>query len=441
MMLLKLPRRAAAAQKQFFRTIRGGLRPLHLRWQQTIGYTKAMTSLPDNYTILALETSCDETAAAVVRGGRKVQANVVASQMDMHRRYGGVVPEVASRQHIISLAPVVEEALAALPGGWNDVHAVAATYGPGLSGALLTGLNTAKAIAWQRDLPFVGVNHLEAHIYANWIFQDEGQTTKDESPNQAKRQPAAERIPSSDPPQFPLIALVVSGGHTLLALLRGHGDYVLLGQTRDDAVGEAFDKVARILGLGYPGGPAIQQAAQGVQAAGVLPRAWLRDSYDFSFSGLKTAVLHKAQERIERESRVAPRSSEKGPRRGADKNSPTPSGTPTTTGLDPQFVGQIAHAFQESVVDVLSTKTVDAARHYGATEILLAGGVAANTRLRAEISRRATVPVRYPPLALCTDNAAMVAAAAFYRFEAGLQSGWDLDVTANLRLGGDKATG
>jgi N6-L-threonylcarbamoyladenine synthase len=380
--------------------------------------------LPDSFTILALETSCDETAASVVRGGRHVLANVVASQMDMHRRYGGVVPEVASRQHIVALAPVVEEALRALPRGWADVDAIAATYGPGLSGALLTGLNAAKAIAWQRGLPFVGVNHLEAHIYANWL---------------------GER--SFTAPEFPLVALVVSGGHTLLALLRGHGRYELLGQTRDDAVGEAFDKVARILGLGYPGGPAIQSAAEGVIPAGVLPRAWLRDSYDFSFSGLKTAVLHKAQERQELAARL-PKPQERKPQRGRpapNPHSPTPnpqspsphvptSPTPTPP-LDGQFVGQMAHAFQESVVDVLVTKAVDAARRHGASEILLAGGVAANARLREELARRAGVPVRYPPLALCTDNAAMVAAAAFHRFAAGVQSGWELDVVPNLKLG------
>lgn len=352
-----------------------------------------MTDLPDNFTILALETSCDETAAAVVRGGRQVLANIVASQMDMHQRYGGVVPEVASRQHIRDLVPVIEAALQALPGGWSAVHAVAATYGPGLSGSLLTGLNMAKAIAWQRGLPFVGVNHLEAHIYANWL--------------------------DTTPPRFPLVALVVSGGHTLLALLRDHGDYTLLGQTRDDAVGEAFDKVARILGLGYPGGPAIQQAAMGVTGAGSLPRAWLRDSYDFSFSGLKTAVLHRVQERQARAARL-PRP------QGADEGQAPP--------LDPLFVRQIASAFQESVVDVLVTKTVDAAQRYGAVEIALAGGVAANLRLREELARRAKVPVRYPPLSLCTDNAAMVAAAAFYRFAAGVRSDWDQDVAPSAPL-------
>lgn len=371
-----------------------------------------MRDLPNTYTILALETSCDETAAAVVRGGREVIANIVASQMDMHSRYGGIVPEVASRQHILSLTPVVEAALAALPGGWSAVDAVAATHGPGLSGALLTGLNAAKALAWQRGLPFIGVNHLEAHIYASWLD------------------------PRSAPPTFPVIALVVSGGHTLLALLRDHGDYTILGQTRDDAVGEAFDKVARILGLGYPGGPAIQHAAEKAQAGGmVLPRAWLRESFDFSFSGLKTAVLHKVQEHQEREARLPAKPT------GKHKGRVVPPATPpeppkvAPAPLDPRWVAQVAYAFQESVVDVLSTKAVEAARQHGASAIILAGGVAANTRLRSELSRRAEVPIFVPPIALCTDNAAMVAAAAFYRFAAGMQSGWELDVTPNLRLG------
>ncbi|MBX0329786.1 tRNA (adenosine(37)-N6)-threonylcarbamoyltransferase complex transferase subunit TsaD [Oscillochloris sp. ZM17-4] len=379
-----------------------------------------MTNLPDDFTILAVETSCDETAAAVVRGGRAVLANVVASQMDMHRRYGGVVPEVASRQHILSLAPVVQEALAALPGGWADVDAIAATHGPGLSGALLTGLNAAKAMAWQRGLPFVGVNHLESHIYASWLEAgDRGQGTGDRGRD------------SGDPPEFPLIALVVSGGHTLLALLHGHGDYAILGQTRDDAVGEAFDKVARILGLGYPGGPAVQKAAEGAQGAPTLPRAWLRGSYDFSFSGLKTAVLHKVQERQEQNSRLT----KPGPKGKGGRLEPQPSALSPQPSLDPHWVAQMAHAFQESVVDVLTAKAADVAREHGATAIILAGGVAANTRLRAELARRADVPVRFPPIALCTDNAAMVAAAAFYRFAAGAQSGWDLDVTPNLKLG------
>lgn len=356
-----------------------------------------MNTQPSDITILAVETSCDETAAAVVRGGRTVLSNVVASQIDEHRRYGGVVPEVASRQHILALPAVINEALAVLPGGWNDLHAVAATYGPGLSGALLTGLNAAKSLAWARELPFVGVNHIEAHIYANWLGE-------------------------AVVPVFPVIALVVSGGHTLLALLEGHGRYRLLGQTRDDAAGEAFDKVARIMGLGFPGGPAVQQAAEGAPTGLTLPRAWLRDSYDFSFSGLKTAVLHQVQNRQEREAKVVTKGKGRNP-------NPNPANTPPDS-----FTRQLAGAFQESVVDVLVSKAVDAARTFGATEIVLAGGVAANSRLRGELARRANVPVRYPPLSLCTDNAAMVAAAAFYRYDAGLQSDWDLDVQPNLRL-------
>ena len=369
-----------------------------------------MTDLSSDFTILALETSCDETAAAIVRGGREIVANVVASQIDIHRRYGGVVPEVASRQHILALPAVVEEALAQLPGGWDKIDAVAATYGPGLAGALLTGLNAAKSIAWARDLPFVGVNHVEAHIYANWLATDD------------------RGAPACAPPHFPLIALVVSGGHTLLALLEGHGSYRLLGQTRDDAAGEAFDKAARIMGLGFPGGPAIQQAAAQAPGGVTLPRAWLRDSYDFSFSGLKTAVLHQIEGRQNREARVSTKNL---PQRGKSAPAPAPAAEPRHTD---RFVAQLASAFQESVVDVLVTKATDAARAYGATEILLAGGVAANARLRSELARRAHVPVRCPPITLCTDNAAMIAATAFYRFADGRQNGWELDVQPNLRL-------
>ncbi|MBK9712917.1 MAG: tRNA (adenosine(37)-N6)-threonylcarbamoyltransferase complex transferase subunit TsaD [Kouleothrix sp.] len=401
-----------------------------------------MNQLPPEYTILAIETSCDETAAAVVRGGREILSSVVASQIEEHRRYGGIVPEVASRQHILTIPTVVEEALAGIPGGWGAIDAVAATYGPGLAGALLTGLNAAKTIAWARDLPFVGVNHIEAHIYANWL--DVGLGARDLGLVGGASSQAPSPKPLASEPQFPLIALVVSGGHTLLALLEGHGVYRLLGQTRDDAAGEAFDKAARIMGLGFPGGPAIQQAAERAPGGVTLPRAWLRDSYDFSFSGLKTAVLHQVQGRQAREQGVAVagqrpgRPGDKETRRPGDKEPQAPSPkpqapSPTSPGSD-KYMAQLAYAFQESVVDVLVTKTVDAARAFGATAILLAGGVAANKRLRDELSRRAPVPVRYPPLELCTDNAAMIAATAFYRFEAGLQSGWDLDVAPNLKL-------
>ena len=343
--------------------------------------------------ILAIETSCDETAAAVIRNGRDILANSVASQIDLHQQYGGVVPEVASRQHIITIAPIVRDVLAKLPNGWNDVDAVAATYGPGLAGALLTGINTAKSLAWARSLPLVGVNHLEGHIYASWL-----KTSDDDA---------------AEPPQFPLIALVVSGGHTALVLLRDHGDYKLLGQTRDDAVGEAFDKVARIIGLGYPGGPVMEKtAATATPSKLKLPRAWLRGTYDWSFSGLKTAVLNIVQERMssrfEHEKLAA---------------------------VDPIFTAQLAAAFQDSAVDVLVQKTVAAAREFGAKEIVLAGGVAANKALRQALTDHAApIPVRYPPIWLCTDNAAMIGAAAYYRYESGLQTDWSLDADSGLKL-------
>jgi N6-L-threonylcarbamoyladenine synthase len=389
-------------------------------------------NLPEAFTILALETSCDETAAAVVRGGTTIVANIVASQIDEHRRYGGIVPEVASRQHILALPAVIDAALSRLPGGWDVVDAIAATHGPGLSGALLTGLNAAKAIAWGRGLPFVGVNHIEAHIYANWLIP-EGQERETGGQDDRKTTGAVQRSASPgppgapSPPQFPLIALIVSGGHTMLVLLEDHGRYRLVGQTRDDAAGEAFDKAARLMGLGFPGGPAIERAAQGAPGGMTLPRAWLRDSYDFSFSGLKTAVLHQVQ--AHRQQTQAPASTDED-----SANLPDEIQTPNSKLQTPKFIGLLATAFQESVVDVLVSKTVSAAQSFGATEILLAGGVAANTRLRSEMARRASIPVRWPPIDLCTDNAAMVAAAAYYRYGAGLQSGWDLDVNPNLRL-------
>lgn len=358
-----------------------------------------MTEQPsDTTTILAIETSCDETAAAVIRGGRQIISSVVASQIDEHRRYGGVVPEVAARQHILAIDGVIAAALEPVDGGWDAIDAVAATYGPGLTGALLTGLNAAKGVAWARELPLIGVNHIEAHIYASWLLP----------PDQ----------PPAPPPAFPLIALVVSGGHTLLALLEAHGSYRLLGQTKDDAAGEAFDKAARIMGLGFPGGPAIERAASGAPGGAVLPRAWMRDSYDFSFSGLKTATLHAVRARQDREAKLRP---------NAD-------GT-LMPELPDRFAAQLASAFQESVVDVLTAKACEAAREFAATAIVLAGGVAANLRLRQELARRSPVTVLAPPIALCTDNAAMIGAAAFYRYAAGQRHGWNLDVMPGLRLG------
>jgi N6-L-threonylcarbamoyladenine synthase len=346
--------------------------------------------------ILGIETSCDETAAAVVADARIVHSNVVASQVDIHRRYGGVFPEVASRQHVLSILPVIEDALGGAGVDWDDLAAVAVTHGPGLAGSLLVGVNAAKGLAWGRGLPLVGVNHIEAHIYGNWLVD-------------------------APAPEFPLVCLVVSGGHTELILMTGHGKYQRLGGTLDDAAGEAFDKVGRLLGLPYPGGPAIQEAARaGTPTAFKLPRAWLPGTYDFSFSGLKTAVLRIVQ-------KVQPQ---------ADGRSTDPQGPDSQmpSAMRAQSTANLAASFQAAVVDVLVEKTCRAAEAFAAKTVLLAGGVAANRLLRAEISLRSPATVRCPPIELCTDNAAIVAAAGFFRFEAGERAGWDLDVVPGLRL-------
>ena len=340
--------------------------------------------------ILGIESSCDETAAAVIADGRRVLSNVVSSQIELHARYGGVVPEVASRQHLLSIVPVFEQALRDADVHWHELDAVAVTRGPGLAGSLLVGLNAAKAIAFAHNLALVGVNHLEGHIYANWLTERE--------------------------PEFPLVCLIVSGGHSDLILMTQHGQYTRLGRTLDDAAGEAFDKVARILGLGYPGGPAIEKAAKhGNPRRQRLPRAWLGESYDFSFSGLKTAVL-RLQERLQAGEESRERI--EGPGSGQRK----------LTSAD------IAASFQEAVVDVLVEKTRRAAEEYRAREVLLAGGVAANQRLRQRMLERVPLPVNFPPLSLCTDNAAMIAAAGYYRWLRGERDGWELDVDSSLKL-------
>jgi N6-L-threonylcarbamoyladenine synthase len=334
--------------------------------------------------ILAIETSCDETAAAIVEDGRRILSNVVASQVELHARYGGVFPEIASRAHIEAIVPVIEQAMREAYLGFDDLDGVAVTHGPGLAGSLLVGVNAAKGLALGRGLPLLGINHLEAHIYAHWLEVDsEGM--------------------AQETPQFPLLALIVSGGHTELILVYDHGEYQYLGGTLDDAAGEAFDKVGRLLGLSYPGGPAIQEAAQaGNPAAFRFPRAWLNDSYDFSFSGLKTAVL-----------------------RVVEVYSDPPQG---------KLLADLASSFQEAVVDVLSAKAARAAEEFGVTAVLLCGGVSANQALQARAAERAGVPVYYPPPILCTDNAAMVGACAHQRFVSGERAGWDLDVVPSLRL-------
>ncbi len=318
----------------------------------------------DHFRVLALESSCDEFAGAVIEDGVEVLASVVASQVEIHSRYGGVVPELAGREHLRNLAAVLQGTLDAAGCGWDELDAIAVTQGPGLGGSLLVGVNAAKAAAWARGLPLIPIHHIEGHLYANWL------------------RPARE--PWDDtPPPFPLVALVVSGGHTELFFIRDHGDVSRLGQTRDDAAGEAFDKVGRLLGLPFPGGPEIERVArtadpERLAATEPLPRAWLRGSYDFSFSGLKTAVLHRT--------------------RAGEFDGPA-----------------LAARFQQSVVDVLATKTAAAAEQLGAACVIVAGGVAANGALREALRERCAVPLRVPPIALCTDNAAMIGAAASYR--------------------------
>jgi len=326
--------------------------------------------------ILGIETSCDETAAAVVEDGSGIISNIVASQIDIHARYGGIVPEVASRQHLLTIIPVISQAMSKV--SWQDINGIAVTFGPGLAGSLLVGVNVAKAIALAKKIPLTGVNHLEAHVYANWL-----NTSQTDGKGAVK---------------FPCLCLIVSGGHSDLVLMKGHGQFEKLGRTRDDAAGEAFDKAARILGLGYPGGPAIEQAACAGVPSLPLPRAWLKESHDFSFSGLKTALWHLV-----------------------DKGEVS--------------VADAAASFQSAVADVLVVKTIEGAKQLDVEQILLSGGVAANKVLARHFLNNSPVPVLIPPAHLCTDNAAMVAACGYYHFQAGKISGYDLDVVPSLSLG------
>jgi N6-L-threonylcarbamoyladenine synthase len=337
--------------------------------------------------VLAIETSCDETGVAVVVGGRRIEANQVATQIALHAQTGGIVPEVAARQQLRWIVPTTEAALAEAGLDWADLDAVAVTCGPGLIGSLLVGVNVAKALCVARDLPLIAVNHIEGHIYANWLTDA----------------PAAEPLPPEPP--FPLLCLVVSGGHTQLILMEDHGRYLLLGQTVDDAAGEAFDKVGRLLGLPYPGGPAISSAAEGARPATRFPRAKTDGRYDFSFSGLKTAVLRTVAGYRERG--------------------------------EPLPVDGLAAAFEEAVVDALATKTVAAAEEHGVAAVALGGGVAANRALRAALRERldaAGLPLLVPPPAWCTDNGAMIGAAAGFRFAAGDRADASLEATPNLSL-------
>ncbi|MBS4193243.1 tRNA (adenosine(37)-N6)-threonylcarbamoyltransferase complex transferase subunit TsaD [Bacillus sp. FJAT-49705] len=330
--------------------------------------------------IMGIETSCDETSVAIVKNGREIASNVVASQIESHKRFGGVVPEIASRHHVEQITIVLEEALKQANISFSDLDAIAVTEGPGLVGALLIGVNAAKAVAFAHGIPLIGVHHIAGHIYANRLVAEM---------------------------EFPLLSLVVSGGHTELVFMKEQGHFEVIGETRDDAAGEAYDKVARTLSLPYPGGPHIDRLAQEGEPIISLPRAWLEEgSYDFSFSGLKSAVINTVHNAEQRGEKISPE--------------------------------DLAASFQQSVIDVLVTKTVNAVQEYKVKQVLLAGGVAANKGLRAalqEVFENSTdIQLIIPPLSLCTDNAAMIAAAGSILFEKGIRSTMALNANPGLDI-------
>lgn len=343
---------------------------------------KQMNKPAKGWLTMGIETSCDETAVSVVEDGRKVLSSVVASQIPEHRKFGGVVPEVASRQHVETITQVIDQALLEAGKTIEDIDQVAVTYGPGLVGALLVGVAAAKALAYGRGLPLNGVNHIEGHLYANFI-----------------------QSPALEPP---LLALIVSGGHTHLVKMTDYGEYEVLGKTRDDAAGEAFDKVARVLELGYPGGPLIDEAAKkGNPQAVDFPRAIQgENNWNFSFSGLKSAVLNHV-------------------------NTEKMKGHPLQ-------VYDVAASFQQAVVDVLVDKTIDCAVNQGMNQVVLSGGVAANSQLRralAEACKSKGISFHMPDLSLCTDNGAMIACVGYYDYCLGIRSRWNLNAVASLVIG------
>lgn len=340
--------------------------------------------------ILGIETSCDETAAAVVKDGRRLLSNVVASQIDIHAAYGGVVPEIAARSHVEVINPVINQALTDAHLTWDDIDGIAVTYAPGLIGSLLVGTLAARTLALIKNKPLYPVHHVEAHVYANFLIED-GRLNMEGS-----NSPSSNFYLATSQPTFPLLALIVSGGHTQLVLFKNHGDYEIIGKTQDDAVGEAFDKVAKIIGLPYPGGPSIASAAtQGDPKRYTLPKARLAGSYDFSFSGLKTAVLRAVQREV-----------------GVDITFPS---FELAGLLDDVQRNDFAASFQHIAVETLVDAAERAFRDHSPHSVVIAGGVAANQLLRQKLSERLPLTIEYAPMALCTDNAAMIAALGYYQ--------------------------
>lgn len=351
--------------------------------------------------ILGIETSCDETAVAVVKDGYKLLSNTVASSVDLHAAYGGVVPEIAARSHIEAIIPVIDEALKTAKTDWDQIDAIAVTQGPGLSGSLLIGVLTARTLAIAKNKPLYPINHVEAHVYANFITETTLENFK---------------MPPS-PPQFPLLALIISGGHSQLVLFKDHFDYELLGQTTDDAVGEAYDKVAKILGLPYPGGPSIEKIAPlGNSSAIKVPKAKMQSPYDFSFSGPKTAVLRATQ-------------------RLAGKDFTFPSYELAGLLNEPQKA-DIAASFQFTAIDTLLDATEHAVKEFKPKSVVIAGGVAASHALRQQINKRISKEVNYADMKLCTDNGAMIASLGYFMAKHNKPAAdpFSLDIAPNLAM-------
>jgi len=338
--------------------------------------------------IIGIETSCDDTAVGIVEDGRNIISNIIFSQADMHTEFGGIIPEIASREHIVKIIPAINKALDKARMTLNDIDAVSVTYGPGLAGSLLIGVNTAKSMAIASKLPFIGINHIEGHIYATCL----------------------EDIDLKQNPGFPIISLVVSGGHTDLILMKDHGDFQIIARSRDDAAGEVFDKVARVLGLGFPGGPEIQKISEiGEILQPEFPRPKVKNSMDFSFSGLKTSVLRRAEMMGVY------------PRNHLDNDTD-------------QKIADIARSFQEAIVDTIVKNTINAVKKFKAKGLIIGGGVAANQLLRKVFKNESPIELLIPRPSLCTDNGAMIASAAYFRLKSKLTFQWDLDVYPSLRI-------